>query len=146
MWIVVRFDLMMSAALGEIFQLGREVFLSSRALLPGHLRHSFVTLHRSEKTIYPTIFAQLTRIPMVKLKIPAILLHRCSGFGFQKCFSRNFQLHRRDPTIYPPCKFHQSCNHDFSSNFCVRLVLFLRDPYESRQSPQNYQSFYGQPF
>ena len=23
--------------------------------------------------------------------------NRCSGFGFQKCFSRNFQFHRRDP-------------------------------------------------
>ena len=25
---------------------------------------------------------------------------RDSGFGFQKCLSRNFQLHRRDPTVH----------------------------------------------
>ena len=47
----------------------------------------------------------LTRIPTVKLKIPGkhfwnpnLECNRSSGFGFQKCFSRNFQFHRRDPT------------------------------------------------
>ena len=28
------------------------------------------------------------------------LSYLSSGFGFQKCFSRNFQFHRRDPIVY----------------------------------------------
>ena len=37
--------------------------------------------------------AQFPKIPQIGVKC-----NRSSEFGFQKCFSRNFQFHRRDPT------------------------------------------------
>ena len=50
-----------------------------------------------------------------------IRCNRSSGFGFQKCFSRHFQFHRRDPTLIP----ETIGNHIFSSYTRLELLQCL---------------------
>ena len=45
-----------------------------------------------------------------------------NGFGFQKCVSRNFQFHRRDPSKDSNCKLCFNCDLQFCV-FCVPILL-----------------------
>ena len=52
--------------------------------------------------------------------------NRSSGFGFQKCFSQNFQLHCRDPTL-DTCRVYSGTQQSQSITSCNCKMILSRD-------------------
>ena len=76
-------------------------FLNPKPELLLHSRYSFwlKTLFTFFTFFRGSVLDKSQSLPQVDSSGQKLYLecNRSSGFGFQKCFSRNFQLHRRDP-------------------------------------------------